>query len=77
MYCLSDYVRNAYLFLKMTENLQNSDNILGHWAKDKVQKGLVEAVKRYEKRKEENLKITRAVSVGSRTIEAKPGKNWS
>ena len=41
------------LCFKMVENVENLDNILRDWAKDKVQKGLVEALNRYEKQDEE------------------------
>ena len=37
----------------MTEKFENLDNILSDWAKDKVQKSLVEALNRYEKQEEE------------------------
>jgi len=37
----------------MAESFENLDNILRDWAKDKVQKSLVEALKRYEKQEEE------------------------
>lgn len=43
------------LCFKMAESFQNLDNILRDWAKDKVQKGLVEALNRYEKEEEEFL----------------------
>ena len=33
----------------MAENFENLDNILRDWAKDKVQKSVVEALNRYEK----------------------------
>jgi len=39
--------------VKMAERFQNLDNILRDWANDKVQKGLVEALNRYEKEEEE------------------------
>ena len=41
------------LYFKMAENFENLDNILRHWAKDKVQKSLVEALNRHEKQGEE------------------------
>ena len=41
------------LCFKMAENFENLDNILRDWAKDKVQKSLVEALNRYEKQGEE------------------------
>ena len=63
------------LCFKMAESFDNLDN-LRDWAKDKVQKSLVEALNRYEKQGEERQsrfyfrkclkKYTRAVSVGSR-----------
>jgi len=37
----------------MTESFENLDNILRDWAKDKVQKSLVEASNRHEKPEEE------------------------
>jgi len=33
----------------MAEGFENLDNILRDWAKDKVQKSVVEALNRYEK----------------------------
>ena len=39
--------------IKMAENFENLNNILCDWAKDKVQKSLVEALNRYEKQGEE------------------------
>ena len=41
------------LCFKMAENFENLDNILRDWAKDKVQKSLVEALNRHEKQREE------------------------
>ena len=37
------------LCFKMAERFENLDNILRHWAKDKVQNRYVEALNRYEK----------------------------
>ena len=37
----------------MADKLENSANILRDWAKDKVQKSLVELLNRYEKHEEE------------------------
>ena len=37
----------------MAESFDNIDTILRDWAKDKVQKILVEALNRYEKQEEE------------------------
>ena len=37
----------------MAESFENLDNILRDWAKDKVQKSLVEALNRYGKQGEE------------------------
>ena len=37
----------------MAEKFENLDNILRDWAKDKVQKSLVELLNRYEKHEEE------------------------
>ena len=37
------------LCFKMAEIFENLDNILRDWAKDKVQKSLVEALNRYQK----------------------------
>ena len=37
----------------MAESFENLDNILRDWAKDKVQKSIVEALNRYEKQEEE------------------------
>ena len=74
------------LCFKMAENFENLDNILRDWAKDKVQKSLVEALNRYEKQGEERQnrfhfrkclkKYTRAVSVGSRA-RLNQAQNWS
>ena len=41
------------VYFKMAENFGNLGNILRDWAKDKVQKSLVEALNRYEKQGEE------------------------
>ena len=41
------------LCFKMAENFENLHNILRDWAKDKVQKSLVEALNRHEKQREE------------------------
>ena len=41
------------LCFKMTDSLDNLDTILRDWAKDKVQKILVEAFNRCEKQEEE------------------------
>ena len=41
------------LCFKMVERFENLDTILRDWAKDKVQKILVEALNRCEKREEE------------------------
>ena len=37
----------------MTDSFDNLDNILCDWAKEKLQKSLVEALNRYKKQKEE------------------------
>ena len=37
------------LCFKMAERFENLDNILPDWAKENIEKGLVEAVNRYEK----------------------------
>ena len=37
----------------MAKTFENLDNILRGWVKDKLQKGLVEALNRYEKKEEE------------------------
>ena len=37
----------------MAEKFENSDSILRDWAKDKVEKSLVEVLNRYEKQGEE------------------------
>ena len=37
----------------MPKKFENLDNILRDWAKDKVQKSLVEVLNRYEKQEEE------------------------
>ena len=39
--------------LKWRKKFENLDNILRDWAKDKVQKSLVEVLNRYEKQGEE------------------------
>jgi len=39
----------------MAESFENLDNILRDWAKDKVQKSLVEALNGYEEQEEERL----------------------
>ena len=36
----------------MVESFQNSDNILRHWAEDKVQKSFAEALNRFDKQEE-------------------------
>ena len=41
------------LYCKMAESFENLDDIFRDWAKDQVQKSLVEALKRYEKQEEE------------------------
>ena len=41
------------LCFKMVESFEKLDNILRDWAKDKVQKSLVEALNRYEKQEGE------------------------
>jgi len=41
------------LCFKMAETFENLDNISRDWAKDKVQKGLVEVLNKYEKQEEE------------------------
>ena len=38
--------------IKMEEDFENLANILRDWAKDKIQKGFVEALARYEKQEE-------------------------
>ena len=40
----------------MAERFENLANILRDWAKEKIQKSLVEALKRYEKKEEETKK---------------------
>ena len=42
----------------MAESFQKLDNILRGWAKDKVQKSLVEAVNRYDKQIEGKQTVT-------------------
>ena len=37
----------------MVESFENLDNILRDWAKDKGQKGLADALNKFEKQKEE------------------------
>ena len=41
----------------MAESFENLDTILRDWAKDKVQKSLVEALKRYEKQKKKDKAV--------------------
>ena len=41
------------LCFKMAEKFEHLDNILRDWAKDKVQKSLVEVLNRYEKQEKE------------------------
>ena len=41
------------LCFKMAESFENLGNILHDWAKDTIQKHLVEALNRYEKQEEE------------------------
>ena len=41
------------LCFKMAEKFEHVDNILRDWAKDKLQKSLVEVLNRYEKQEEE------------------------
>ena len=43
------------LCFKMAESFENLDNILRDWAKDKVQKRLVEVLNRYEKQEDGNI----------------------
>ena len=38
----------------MAESFENKDNILGDWAKGKLQKSLTEALNRFEKPEEES-----------------------
>ena len=40
----------------MAENFENLDNILRDWAKDKVQKSLVEALNRHEEAERRKIK---------------------
>ena len=47
----------------MAESFDNINNILGHWAKDNVQKRLVEALNKYEKQWGEGRGV-RFISVG-------------
>ena len=42
---------------KMAESFENLDTILRDWAKDKVQKNLVEALKRYEKQEKNDRAV--------------------
>ena len=41
------------LCFKMAESFENLDNILRDWAKDKVQKSIIEVLNRYEKQEDE------------------------
>ena len=41
----------------MAKTFENLDNILRGWVKDKLQKGLVEALNRYEKKEEEKSRV--------------------
>ena len=41
----------------MAEGFENLDTILRDWAKDKVQKSLVEALKRYEKQRKNDKAV--------------------
>ena len=45
------------LCFKMAESFENLNNILRDLAKEKVQKGFVEALNRYEKQMEENKAV--------------------
>ena len=46
------------LCFKKGERLENLDNILRDWEKEKVQKSLVDALNRYEKQKEEEKNVS-------------------
>jgi len=41
----------------MAEGFENLDNILRDWAKDKVQKSVVEALNRYEKQEKKKKAV--------------------
>ena len=41
----------------MAESFENLDTILHDWAKDKVQKSFVEALKRYERQKKNDKAV--------------------
>ena len=52
--CTIDVISKLFsLCFKMVDSFENLDTILRDWAKDKVQKILVEALNRYEKKEEE------------------------
>ena len=42
----------------MAESFENISNTFGHWAKDNVQKRLVEALNKYEKQWEEGGSVS-------------------
>ena len=46
-------IKTVVSHLKMAKIFQHLDNILRDWAKDKIQKGLAEALNRFEKQEEE------------------------
>jgi len=53
----------------MAERFENLDNILRDWAKDKVQKSLVEALNRYEKKEEERKSVSSVESDSEKILE--------
>jgi len=53
----------------MAERFENLDNILRDWAKDKVQKSLVEALNRYEKKEEEIKSVSSVESDSEKILE--------
>ena len=50
------------LYFKRAERFENQDNILPDCAKDKVQKGLAEALNRFEKQKKFSSSLSRQSS---------------
>ena len=74
------------LCFQMAESFENIDNMTCDWAKDKVQKSLVEALNRYKKQEEKRKsslfsgkwlrKNTPVVSVSSR-VRLNQTQNWS
>ena len=70
----------------MAEKFENLDNILRHWAKEKIQKSSVDALTGTRSRRKKTdrfffrkwlRKNTRAISVDSRRARLNQKQNWS